>query len=267
MAKRITGVVFYEGPSEIDGSPIVAIATFKSANDKTGNLVQTWILRSDIHPQEAVSTGADESICGNCPLRGRIIETPEGTVNKGRACYVLLHTAPSQVYRTFKEGGYPRLSRKHAKRLAGRGLRYGSYGDPAAVPVRRWNTLQRLCTGRAEPGYSHQWQDERFGKWRKRLMASTHTEEENRAAWADGWRTFRTIKDVSELMPEEIICPASKEGGYKSTCEKCGLCNGRKGRKDRRKNIAIVAHGRGGKPQMIERIAEERKNLFALPMA
>ena len=266
MAKRITGVVFYEGPSKIDGQPIVAIATFKSKNDKTGNLVQTWILRTDIHPQEAVSSGADESICGSCPLRGKVIQTPEGPVNKGRGCYVLLHTAPSQIYRTYKEGGYPRLSRKYAKKLEGRGLRYGSYGDPAAVPVRYWNRLQRLCTGRADPGYSHQWGQACFRPWRKRLMASTHSVEENAVAQAQGWRTFRTVKDVSELQDNEILCPASKEGGYKSTCEKCGLCNGKKGPDDHRKNIAIVAHGRGGKPAMIERVAEERRNLFSLAM-
>lgn len=68
--KKITGVVFYEGPSRIDGAPIIGIATFGTSNEKTGNLVQTWILRSDVHPIDAINSGEDASICGSCPLLG-----------------------------------------------------------------------------------------------------------------------------------------------------------------------------------------------------
>lgn len=274
MAKKLRGVVFYEGPSMIDGSPIVGIATFSTSNDKTGRLVQTWILRSDMRPMEAINTGADESICGNCPLRGEIRpaterikpskETTE-TTNKGRSCYVLVYTAPTQVYTSYKAGTYPALSaRLHAKKCAGRGLRYGSYGDPVAIPVRAWNRLHRLCTGRSQPGYTHQWRDERFQGWRKRLMASTHGREETLLAWSMGWRTFRTGDDV---MEREVICPASEAGGYKSTCEKCGLCNGKADSHDNRKSIVIPAHGSGGKVQRIQRITQEREGLFSLPMA
>jgi hypothetical protein len=47
--QTLRGVVLYEGPSELDGKPIVVVATFNSVNDKTGNMVQTWIIRSDMH--------------------------------------------------------------------------------------------------------------------------------------------------------------------------------------------------------------------------
>ena len=65
MAK-ILGYIAYEGPSEIDGAPIVVIVNKidGSKNAKTGALVQTFIIRSDIAPTDALKTGADYSICG-----------------------------------------------------------------------------------------------------------------------------------------------------------------------------------------------------------
>ena len=49
-APKLNGVVLYEGPSVLDGAPIAVIATLKSANVKTGDMIQTWIIRSDMHP-------------------------------------------------------------------------------------------------------------------------------------------------------------------------------------------------------------------------
>ena len=59
------GYILYEGPSGIDGAPIVVIATGfanSSANAKTGDMIQTWIIRSDIAPHHAVKSGDDASI-------------------------------------------------------------------------------------------------------------------------------------------------------------------------------------------------------------
>ena len=64
------GIVFYRGPSQIDGKPIVAVATLKSNNRKTGDMIQTWILRSMMSPIRALATGGDRSICGDCFHRG-----------------------------------------------------------------------------------------------------------------------------------------------------------------------------------------------------
>ena len=69
---QIKAGIIYKGPSLIDGKPIVVIATFTNRNTKTGQVVQTYILREDINPLEASKTGADYSICGNCPMRGEI---------------------------------------------------------------------------------------------------------------------------------------------------------------------------------------------------
>ena len=52
--KNPNGYIIYEGASLLDGKPIVAIAlTGKSTNTKTGAMIQTFIIRSDIDPLTA----------------------------------------------------------------------------------------------------------------------------------------------------------------------------------------------------------------------
>ena len=70
---KATSLILYAGPSMLDGSPIVVIATGignKSKNSKTGGMIQTHIIRSDMKPMDAIWSGADASICGDCPHRG-----------------------------------------------------------------------------------------------------------------------------------------------------------------------------------------------------
>src|SRR5665213_63590 len=107
--KPASGVIFYRGPSMLDGAPIVAIATGlrdRSANVKTGALVQTWILRDDMSPLDAARTGADSSICGACPHRGRVVDGR----NVDRSCYVTLFQAPLNVWKAARRELYPNLN-------------------------------------------------------------------------------------------------------------------------------------------------------------
>lgn len=267
----MTGVVFYEGKSLLDGSPIVGIATWGTHNQKTGDLVQTWILRSDMHPQVAVNDGSDESICGNCPLRGVIRPASErttpgkyegDTTNKGRSCYVLIQYAPAGVYNKYKAGNYPVLSDslELRKSMMGRGLRYGAYGDPVAIPIKYWNKLLKHCSGQSMPGYTHQWKNKKFSSWKTRLMASTHSVEENNLAHSMGWRTFRTVNSKNDVTDLEIVCPASAEGGYKANCATCGACDGKRNDADGRRSIIIVNHGGLGKARALENVIASRSN-------
>ncbi len=86
------GYVLYEGPSQLDGRPIVCIVTgFRAASDnvKTGDMLQTWILLRNIDPQEATLNGSDFSVCGDCALRGVVSHSASGqSINQRRACYV-----------------------------------------------------------------------------------------------------------------------------------------------------------------------------------
>ena len=66
----------------------------------------------------------------------------------------------------------------------------------------------------------------------------TQYKEQVPAATANS-RSFRVIKSIDDVRTDEIICPASKEAGFKTTCAQCGLCAGVV---KKAKNIAIVIH-------------------------
>ena len=140
------GFVFYRGISPIDNAPIVGIAVLKSRNIKTGNMVQTYIIRSDIHPVDAVDTGADQSICGNCVHRGN------AAAGRKRTCYVDHGKSVSAIYKAFKRGSYYDCTHNltHAASIIkGRKVRLGAYGDPAMIPVRR--LLRSYFAGHSVP--------------------------------------------------------------------------------------------------------------------
>lgn len=235
--------VIYSGPSMIDGSPIVVIAIVKPNNSKTGNMVQTYILRADIDPLTASKTGLDYAICGNCIHRGK----PTNDANKkqavDRSCYVTLYHGPLQVYKAFLRGAYPMATPEEIKRLGeARLVRLGTYGDPLAVPADVFETL--LSDSDGHTGYSHQ-HGLIEGDYSK-VMISADSKEEAQTHHTSKRRTFRVIpvstwvdQGKASLLASEILCPASKEMEYKTTCDKCKLCaGGTVG-----KSIAIVSHG------------------------
>ena len=227
------GYILYEGPSQLDGSPIVMIGTgFANAseNRKTGWMVQTWILHQDIKPTEAVKSGDDRSICGNCSFRG------DGT-GKDRACYVNVGQAPTGVWNAYRRDAYPRLS--ELRPLRRRALRLGAYGDPAAVPTGIVAELARAADGHT--GYTHQWRtcDQHL---REFCMASCDSERDYADAKDLGWRTFRVRSAGSDdRHGSEVVCPASAEAGLLLTCDECLACCGTSS--GRRGDIVISVHG------------------------
>ena len=236
--RDLTGVVLYDGPSRIDGAPIIAIAcriTEASGNAKTGAMVQTFIMRKDIAPHIALKTGDDASVCGDCPLR---------PIDKGATrCYVRVYQAPLSVWNAYHRGRYavPGLDFDAAllpELFAGLSFRIGSYGDPAAIPASVWRTATRRVKNRT--GYTHQWRS-RIGAGLKNLcMASTDNEADVASATAKGWRTFRVRKHDAPTLANEAICPASAEGGKRTQCDSCGLCQGAT---IAARNIVIADHG------------------------
>jgi hypothetical protein len=231
-----TGYVIYDGPSMIDGKRIVAIVTglTGSRNAKTGAMVQTYIIRPDMAPIEAVRTGADVSICGGCVHRG------DGTGGE-RSCYVTLVHGPRVVYDAYSRGIYQDASPEAvAHVVAGRMVRLGTYGDPAAVPLMVWEALIARTAGWT--GYSHQWQTLTAG-WSRLLMASVDSVEQMDEAHEQGWRTFRVGSEP--VRGVEINCPASEEAGKRVQCIDCLLCMGSTSRSG--KSIQIAPHGTGAK--------------------
>ena len=220
---------------------VVAIVTgidVKSANRKTGDMPQLWILRRDMHPVEAVKTGADSAICGTCPLRG------DGT-GRGRACYVNIGNAPAVIWKKYKAGGYERVNATDAAvRLAGRRVRLGAYGDPAVLPYELVETLISLARGWT--GYTHQWRtcDQRF---RAVLMASADDVTGRREAREAGWRSFYVVPaSVVHTVDGAVECMAVRERNPLQ-CADCLACSGTKGRDTVAVDIVIGAHGAGAK--------------------
>lgn len=243
MAKSETAII-YRGPSLLDGEEIVVLAQKGSRNTKTGGMMQTFILRVDMDPVTANRTGADFSICGNCPHRGKAHDGATGQA-KDRTCYVTLIHAPRVKYKYFKQGLYPEISGHEAIKAFGAGqmVRIGTYGDGAAVPSYVWDSLCEEAEGWT--AYTHQCGVEGAAVDPKRYMTSAESEAEAAAAWAMGQRTFRVIADVNDVVPgKEVLCPASEEMGKRTTCEKCKLCAGAS---VKAKSIAIVAHGASAK--------------------
>ena len=66
-------------------------------------------------------------------------------------------------------------------------------------------------------------------------MASVDYGIVDKSARAMGWRTFF----VNGSDGDHVTCPASKEAGYKTTCDKCKLCMGTT---SRAKSVKINIH-------------------------
>ena len=63
MKNKINGFIFYKGPSQIDGFPVVGIAVLNSRNSKTGNMIQTYIINDNgLSPLENSRQKKDPSI-------------------------------------------------------------------------------------------------------------------------------------------------------------------------------------------------------------
>ena len=226
--------IIYNGPSLLDGKPIVVIATFSNRNKKTGAVVQTYILCRDINPLEASKTGADFTICGNCIMRGEVTTDPVRKQAKKRKCYVNLGQGVLIVWKAFQRGVYQIADNVADRNTIGRGrfVRVGTYGDPAAVPEHVWTDL--LAEATTFTAYSHQ------SGWRPDIaMQSADNRAQAIAHWKAGRRTFRVIADLGELdKANEALCPASKEAGRRVQCTACKLCKG----SSKGKSIAIVEH-------------------------
>ena len=218
------GFILYEGPSILDGKPIVVIATLSTSNRKTGPMIQTWIIRSDIDPVSASKKGEDSSICGNCPHRH----------NSGGACYVNIGQAPLAIYKAYKRGLYPQIDYVADNiHFLGRMVRLGAYGDPSAMP---YEVAEKVTSmGRGHTGYVHQIRHKNFDKRFLNLcMVSEDTPKQALKYQSMGAKTFSVAMDGDMMFDSEIECLSESEG---LQCDACGLCNGQK------QSIAITVHG------------------------
>jgi hypothetical protein len=275
--KRRRGVIIFRGRSPVDGAPILVALQRSSSNRKTGEVLQTYILRSDVSPIDALRDGRDRSACGDCLHRPNK-ETGE------RSCYVDLRSLQavwnsinaSVIMTTDKRGrrveskrkrdeskNYIELSEaaamlgvgeREALRLIGAGesIRLGTYGDPAMMPAYLWRSL--LIDANWNAGYTHQWREAWAAEHRAFLMASCDSAADVNLANASGWRTFTVVPndgqhrrragDLAAVVRAPVaLCPASYQAGQKVTCSSCPIgCNGADGASPIR-HVYIPAHG------------------------
>jgi hypothetical protein len=229
------GVTLWEGRGAVDSAPLVAVLTglhTMSDNPKTGPMPQGWLLRRDIEPTTAISTGQDASVCNDCAFR------PTAGVVVTR-CYVNVAFAPLAIYRAYHRGLYPRATRRELPDLLRwRRVRLGAYGNFSNAP---WGLTRDVA--RASAGwtlYEHNWRAEHAQPLRRYAMASVASEAEKAEANGLGWVTYRTKHPREPRLPDEVVCPASKEAGRRLTCDRCLLCRGTSGPG---KNVVIDDHG------------------------
>ena len=230
MAKPI-GYIIDQGLSPIDGKPFVCILTLKTTNPKIGDMAQAWILRSDINPVEAIASGADYSVCGDCPHR----KQEDGS----RSCYVNVGQAPNSVYKAYKAGRYVKdpMCLESRKAVKGRKIRWGAYGDPSIINPKVVETLNKHASGHT--GYTHQWRQSFADAFKGLFMASVDGACDYIDATMAGWQTFSVVP--KGYKPNNIkLCPATVTNS-KAQCLTCSLCDGAK------TSIYVEAHGSGAK--------------------
>ena len=205
----------------------VKIITFASANRKTGDMAQIWILNKDITPVQALKNGESVKICFDCSKEW---------------CYVNVGQAPQQVYKAYKAGKYAPLNLSVLKdALKWKAVRFGAYGEPVLIPLHLVQFIARYSRGYT--GYTHQWRNLKFIEYRAYFMASADIAGDVIEAHAMGWRTFRVKGSEQPNLDKEIDCPNALTGVQ---CRDCRLCNGL-GAHGKGKNISVIVHGTQGK--------------------
>ena len=185
MGRNSNGAIVWRGDSWlVPGVPLVAIITglrTPTDNQKTGDMLQLWILLSEVSPVDAIRSGADRAICGDCIHRTGRIHVLEGfkfVLKFVRTCYVLVFQSPRTVWGSFKAGSYKPITEKQKAFCRSHDVRLGAYGDPALIP---FEVIEEIINPDLEghTGYTAQWRDPRIDpRFKLLLMASVNSEKE-----------------------------------------------------------------------------------------
>ena len=193
-------------------------------------MAQVYILCENINPVEAVQTGKDVTICGNCPHR----KQQDGT----RSCYVNVGQGPNSVWKAYKRGVYRELSYLMMSQiLKGKRIRWGAYGDPSVIDPGIVITLNKYAQGHT--GYTHQWRNEFAQVFKGVFQASCDGFQDYLEATAHGWKTFTVVHKKATIHYAKQ-CPATVENSV-AQCATCKLCDGA------RVDVFVHAHGSGSK--------------------
>lgn len=231
--KNTNGFIIYDGKSQFDGSDIIVIVT----NSREAKLVkkiglsyQTWIIKKNIHPLDAMRSRQDLGVCWNCPFKNVF---NEDTQTLQGVCYVNL-SGLSSVYASYVAGQY----NTEENYSLGLNARIGSYGDPAAVPIEVWERL--LSQVPSSTGYTRQWKNPKYAAYKAFCMASCHNMTEYQQAVDMGWKAYIVRGEGEDLPQGAIECPQPSDP-VRIHCHSCGLCDAKTG------SVAAIVHGGGKK--------------------
>ncbi len=215
---------YFRCESRVNGDPLVVVITRDSANKKTGDMLQVWILPLESWRTTLCTTGN----CGSCPrgaqddYRYRDFEL--------RKCYVQWQRAPLAIHRAYHRGAYEIWTGNAKQREAlggdGRPVRLGACGDPGVLPAKVLSRFIAQLATKNVTGYTRRWKARGTVYLRSVCMASCDSEQEQFDARSLGWRTFRARRKAERILVSELMCPASEEGGSRTTCAKCLACGG-----------------------------------------
>ena len=224
----------------------------KKISDNKTNIVQSYTFsqsqyeyisqcqKDSIKPNFKIFFSFDSSNCMDCPFSSN-------QSNKVGLCYthkvmqysgfISMLKSILKEFSTYKD--IPNYSNEISipilKFSTNKYIRFGTYGEPSLHPLQLVEKITMVAKNWT--GYTHQY----FKKplYNSFFMASTHSQmQANIAKHKFNYRSFNAVQDNTSF--NAIICPASKEGGFKSNCANCGLCSGNKGKG--LKNIVILKH-------------------------
>jgi hypothetical protein len=212
---------------------IVVNFQFETSNSKTGDLIQNNFIPFDwINSDAKISTLSDKAVCFDC----------KHSKEEDATCYVRKGNSEmglASKVRSLRKIGLdnipelsPELENDLLDAIQGRGVRFGSYGEPVLLGHDLVNKISKRA--KFWTGYTHQWHKNAWAK--DYFMASVETTLVDKAAKNMGWRTFFVGNSVGS---ENVTCPASKEAGNKATCETCKLCMGTQ---SKAKSVKILKH-------------------------
>ena len=212
---------------------IVVNFQFETSNSKTGDLIQNNFIPFEwINSEAKISTLSDKVVCFDC--KHSKAEDATCYVRKGNSEMGL-----ASKVRSLRKIGLdnipelsPELEADLLEAIEGRGVRFGSYGEPVLLGHELVNKISKKA--KFWTGYTHQWHKNSWAK--DYFMASVETTLVDRAAKNMGWRTFFVGDSVGS---ENVTCPASKEAGNKATCDTCKLCMGTQ---SKAKSVKILKH-------------------------
>lgn len=241
-----------------NGNNIIVFRYGKTTNkkiaDNKDNIVQTYTFskaqfnyitdcrNSGTKPEFKEFFSLDADNCGDCPFAAN----NKFNVDKIGKCYthkvmqysgfVSMMKSISKQYECFDN--IPEFSEEiHSDILKicnKKYVRFGTYGEPTEIGLDLISDITDICS--TWTGYTHQYV--RKSDYLQYFMASVHNEHQSKVV-SNRWngRSFIASKDGSE---DGVVCPASNEAGFKSTCAKCGLCSGVNGKG--KKDVKILEH-------------------------